>query len=140
MASLTLAIAAVAQMQLASVTLAVNNTDLPDNSPAGTAVAMATVKYSDGSKGPCYLTSSDSMLTGNGCNIVTARALTKADDGTHNAVITAWVMSPPGTIICAPGTPAAKYCTPNAAALQWRGHSSVSISRPLSPLRRAISP
>jgi hypothetical protein len=62
----------------------------PDNSPAGTVIAKATVTMSPATApftGP--LVSTNPLYTFQGSNIVLSRALTAADDGTHNAVATA---------------------------------------------------
>jgi hypothetical protein len=63
----------------------------PDNAPAGTVLTTATVTMSDGSQFAGTLTSSDTtgFFAISGLNLVTARALTSADDGLHSTVITA---------------------------------------------------
>jgi hypothetical protein len=62
-----------------------------DSSPKGTVISTATVKYSDGTlPAAVTLTSSDpTFLAVNGMQLVLARALTSADDGTHHVTITA---------------------------------------------------
>jgi hypothetical protein len=62
-----------------------------DSSPKGTVISTATVKYSDGTTPAAVtLTSSDpTFLAVNGMQLVLARALTSADDGTHHVTITA---------------------------------------------------
>jgi hypothetical protein len=62
----------------------------PDNAPAGYVLAKATVKTSDGTPfvGILVITG-DPIFAVNGMQIVLARALTPADDGMHNATITA---------------------------------------------------
>jgi hypothetical protein len=64
---------------------------IDDASPAGLVLSTATVKYSDGTlPASITLTSSDPSLIGiNGAQVVLARALTSADDGTHHVTITA---------------------------------------------------
>jgi hypothetical protein len=63
---------------------------LPDNSPAGTVVANATVTMSPASAPFTeLLVSSNPLYAFQGTNIVTARALTAADDGAQPATITA---------------------------------------------------
>jgi hypothetical protein len=64
---------------------------IPDNAPAGTVLTTATVTMSDGSQFAVTLTSSDTsgFFAISGLNIVTARALTSADDGTHSTTIAA---------------------------------------------------
>jgi hypothetical protein len=66
---------------------------IPDNSPAGTVVATATVQYSDGTVpavGAITLTSSDpSFIAVRGMQLVLARSLTVGDDGTKQLSITA---------------------------------------------------
>ena len=64
---------------------------VPDNSPAGTVVATATVQYSDGTTPAAVtLTSSDpSFIAVRGMQLVLARALTSGDDGTQHLSITA---------------------------------------------------
>lgn len=125
--SIALAVAiAAAQAAPSAVSLQPSSATLTDTTTAGTVVASATVTNSDGSTASsCNLSSSNSLYKGNGCKIVTARDLTAADVGAHNAIISAEAMpqtSAPGTIVCAPGSAAAKYCTGGAAALQWHGH------------------
>jgi hypothetical protein len=73
-----------------AITLTPASSMLPNNSPAGTVIATATVTMSDGSQFAGTLSTSDAnffAISGN--TIVTARALTAADDGTHTTVITA---------------------------------------------------
>ena len=128
MATLALALAIAAQVVPASISLQPSGTiQLADNAQAGTLVSTATVKNSDGSTAAaCNLTSSmPSLFAVAGCKIVTARALSKTDDGSYNATITAWPLqtSAAGTIACAPGSAPAQYCKPNASALQWQGHT-----------------
>jgi hypothetical protein len=73
-----------------SITLTPANSTIADNAPAGTLLATATVAMSDGSQFTGTLTTSDtSFFAISGLNIVTARALTSADDGPHTTVITA---------------------------------------------------
>lgn len=62
---------------------------IQDNAPAGTVIATASVVMSDGSQFTGALTSSDPFFGISGMNIVTARALTAADDGKHTTTITA---------------------------------------------------
>jgi hypothetical protein len=73
-----------------AITLSPANPTMPDNAPAGTVIATASVTMSDGSQFNGSLTSSDTsgFFAISGLNIVTARALTSADDGTHSTVIT----------------------------------------------------
>ena len=73
-----------------AITFAVQNATLPDNAPAGTLIATADVTMSDGSQFAGTLTTSNTDFYAiSGSNIVTARALTSADDGAHSTVITA---------------------------------------------------
>jgi hypothetical protein len=74
-----------------AITLSPASTTTADNAPAGTVLSTATVTMSDGSQFTGTLTSSDTsgFFTISGLNIVTARALTSADDGAHSTVITA---------------------------------------------------
>ena len=74
-----------------AITLSPANQTMPDNAPAGAVIATANVTMSDGSQFNGTLTSSDTsgFFAISGLNIVTARALTSADDGTHSTVITA---------------------------------------------------
>ncbi len=60
-----------------------------DNAPAGTVIATVQVTMSDGSFFTGTLTSSDPFFAVSGMDIVTARQLTPADDGTHTTIITA---------------------------------------------------
>lgn len=77
-------------LQPTSITLIPVSTNIFDNAPAGTVLATAQVTMSDGSPFAGVLTTSDtSFFTIAGMNIVTARALKSADDGTHNTTITA---------------------------------------------------
>ena len=74
-----------------AITLSPASATTPDNAPAGTLISTATVTMSDGSQFGGTLTSSDTsgFFAISGLNIVTARALTSADDGSHSTVITA---------------------------------------------------
>jgi hypothetical protein len=73
-----------------AITLSPANATIPDNAPAGTVIATAHVTMSDGSQFTGTLATSDTnFFTISGLNIVTARAFTSADDGTHSTVITA---------------------------------------------------
>jgi hypothetical protein len=73
-----------------AITLALASATIPDNAPAGALIATANVTMSDGSQFKGVLTTSNTnMYAISGLNIVTARALTPADDGTHPTVITA---------------------------------------------------
>ena len=74
-----------------AITLSPASATTPDNAPAGTVLTTATVTMSDGSQFTGTLTSSDTsgFFAISGLNIVTARALTSADDGTHSTTITA---------------------------------------------------
>jgi hypothetical protein len=73
-----------------AITLTLASPSIPDNSPAGTLIATANVTMSDGSQFKGTLTTSNTDIYAiSGLNIVTARALTPADDGTHPTVITA---------------------------------------------------
>jgi hypothetical protein len=73
-----------------AITLAPASATIPDNAPAGTLIAAATVTMSDGSEFAGTLTTSDTTFFAiSGLNIVTARASTSADQGTHSTVITA---------------------------------------------------
>jgi hypothetical protein len=73
-----------------AITFSPTNPQIPDNSPAGTLIANATVTMSDGSQFAGTLTTSNtSFFAISGSKIVTARALTSADDGTQSTVITA---------------------------------------------------
>jgi len=72
------------------ITLNLASPSIPDNSPAGSLIATANVTMSDGSTFKGTLTTSNTDIYAiSGLNIVTARALTPADDGTHPTVITA---------------------------------------------------
>jgi hypothetical protein len=63
---------------------------IPDNSPAGFVVATATVKTSDGSPFTGALAlAGDPIFAVEGMQVVLARALTSADDGTRYAMVTA---------------------------------------------------
>jgi hypothetical protein len=63
---------------------------IADSAPAGTLLATAAVTMSDGSQFTGALTTRDtSFFAISGLNIVSARALTSADDGPHTTVITA---------------------------------------------------
>jgi len=73
-----------------AITLSPASVTIPDNAPAGTLVATASVTMSDGSQFKGTLTTSNTNLFAiSGMNIVTARALTSADDGAFSTVITA---------------------------------------------------
>jgi hypothetical protein len=74
-----------------AITLSPTSATTPDNAPAGTVLTTATVTMSDGSQFAGTLSSSDTtgFFAISGLNIVTARALTSADDGTHSTTITA---------------------------------------------------
>jgi hypothetical protein len=73
-----------------AITLSPASVTIPDNAPAGTLVATANVTMSDGSQFKGTLTTSNTNLFAiSGMNIVTARALTSADDGAFSTVITA---------------------------------------------------
>ena len=73
-----------------AITLTPASATIPDNAPAGTVVATASVTMSDGSQFTGALTTSNTNLFAiSGMNIVTARALTPSDDGTQSTVITA---------------------------------------------------
>jgi hypothetical protein len=73
-----------------AVTFAIANATIPDNAPAGTLIATANVTMSDGSQFAGTLTTSNTDLYAiSGLNIVTARAMTSADDGAHATTITA---------------------------------------------------
>jgi hypothetical protein len=75
-----------------AITFSPASATTPDNAPAGTVLTTATVTMSDGSQFKGTLTSSDTsgFFAISGLNIVTARALTPADDGTHSTTITAF--------------------------------------------------
>ena len=74
-----------------AITLTLAQSTISDNVPAGTIVATATVTTSDGTCVTGTLTSSDTtgLFATSGLNIVTARVLTPADDGTHTTTIVA---------------------------------------------------
>jgi hypothetical protein len=73
-----------------AITLTPANSTIADNAPAGALLATATITMSHGSQFAGTLTTSDTnFFAVSGLNIVTARALTPADDGTHTTVITA---------------------------------------------------
>jgi hypothetical protein len=73
-----------------AITLSPASPTIADNMPAGTVLATAHVTMSDGSQFAGKLSTSDTNLFAiSGLNIVTARALTSADDGAHSTVITA---------------------------------------------------
>jgi hypothetical protein len=73
-----------------AITFAVVNATIPDNAPAGTLIATANVTMSDASQFSGTLSTSNTDLYAiSGLNIVTARALTSADDGAHATTITA---------------------------------------------------
>jgi hypothetical protein len=83
-------ISAVAPPSPTAITLAPASATIPDNAPAGTVIATATVTMSDSSQFKGTLTTSDTNFFAiSGLNIVTARVFTSADDGTHSTVITA---------------------------------------------------
>jgi len=64
-------------------------TTIPDNAPAGTVIATASVTTSDGLQFAGYLTSNNPLFAISGLNIVTAQ-LTSADDGPQTALVTAY--------------------------------------------------
>ena len=73
-----------------AIALTPANSTMADNAGVGTLIATATVTMSDGSTFTGTLTTSETNFFAiEGLNIVTARALTSADDGTHTTVITA---------------------------------------------------
>jgi hypothetical protein len=75
-----------------ALTLALASPTVADSARVGTVVATANVTMSqDGSQFAGTLTVSDTtgFFAASGMNIVTARALTSADDGTHTTTITA---------------------------------------------------
>ncbi len=73
-----------------AITLSPASATIPDNAPAGTVIATANVTMSDGSQFTGTLTTSNtSFFAISGLNIVTAQALTSANDGTQSTVITA---------------------------------------------------
>ena len=73
-----------------AITLSPASVTIPDNAPAGTLLATAAVTMSDGSQFTGTLTTSNtSFFAISGLNIVTAKALTLANDGTQSTVITA---------------------------------------------------
>jgi hypothetical protein len=73
-----------------AISLSPASATIPDNTSAGTVIATANVTMSDGSQFKGTLTTSNTSLFAiSGMNIVTARALTAADDGTFSTVITA---------------------------------------------------
>ena len=73
-----------------AITLSPASATIPDNAPPRTVIATASVTMSDGSQFVGTLTTSDTNFFAiSGLNIVTARAFTSADDGTHSTVITA---------------------------------------------------
>jgi hypothetical protein len=73
-----------------AITLSPASPTIPDVTPAGTVIATANVTMSDGSQFQGTLMSSDTNFFAiSGLNIVTARAVTSADDGMHSTVITA---------------------------------------------------
>jgi len=83
-------IAAVSPPSPTAITLTPASVTTADNAPAGTLLATATVTMSDGSQFAGTLTTSNTdFFAISGLNIVTAKALTPADDGTHTTVITA---------------------------------------------------
>jgi hypothetical protein len=73
-----------------AITLSPASATIPDNAPAGTVIATANVTMSDSSQFAGTLTTSNtSFFAISGLNIVTAQALTPANDGTQSTVITA---------------------------------------------------
>ena len=73
-----------------AITVSPASATIADNAPAGTLVASASVTMSDGSQFTGTLTTSNTNLFAiSGLNIVTARALTAADDGAFSTLITA---------------------------------------------------
>jgi hypothetical protein len=62
---------------------------IPDNSPAGFVIAKAVITTAGGPFAGTLAIAGDPIFAVNGMNIVLARALTPADDGTHNATVTA---------------------------------------------------
>jgi hypothetical protein len=73
-----------------AITLSPSSVTIPDNAPAGTLLVTANVTMSDGSQFTGILTTSNTNIFAiSGMKIVTARALTSADDGTFSTVITA---------------------------------------------------
>ena len=73
-----------------AITLSPTSATIPDNAPAGTLIATANVTMSDGSQFAGTLaTSNTNFFAISGLNIVTARALSSADDGAQSTVITA---------------------------------------------------
>jgi hypothetical protein len=73
-----------------AITLSPVSATIPDNAPGGTVIATASVTMSDGSQFKGTLTTSNTdFFAISGSNIVTARAVTSADDGTQSTVITA---------------------------------------------------
>ena len=73
-----------------AITLSSASATIADNAPAGTLLATAKITMSDGSQFAGKLTTSDTnFFATSGLNIVTARAFTSADDGTHSTTITA---------------------------------------------------
>ena len=73
-----------------AITLSPASGTIPDNAPAGTLIATTNVTMSDGSQFAGTLTTSNtSFFAISGLNIVTAQALTPADDGAQSTVITA---------------------------------------------------
>jgi len=74
-----------------ALTLTLPSPTMTDNAPVGTVLATANVTMSqDGSQFTGTLTVSDTtgFFAVSGMNIVTARALTSADDGMHKTTIT----------------------------------------------------
>jgi hypothetical protein len=73
-----------------AITVTPANSKIADSAPAGALLATATVTMSDGSQFTGALTTSDtSFFAISGLSIVTARALTSADDGSQTTTITA---------------------------------------------------
>jgi len=73
-----------------SVSLTASTVALSESSPRGTLIATATVTMSDGSPFTGTLSTSDTdFFAISGLNIVTARALTFQDSGSHTTTITA---------------------------------------------------
>jgi hypothetical protein len=72
------------------ITISPASATIPDNAPAGTVIATASVTMSDGSQFTgTLMTSNTSFFAISGLNIVTAQALTSEADGTQSTVITA---------------------------------------------------
>jgi hypothetical protein len=83
-------ITAISSPSPTAITLSPASVTIADNVPAGTRLATANVTMSDGSQFTGRLTTSNTdFFAISGLDIVTARALTQADDGAHTTVITA---------------------------------------------------